>query len=125
MRDPLLATLLSLLATPLVACGATSAAAGDAGADAGECVPVTRVCVTGESGALAPGARVTATRDAEIPHEGTTGPDGCVDLYPESGTWSIVGRTTTNCLNEPAHEHTVTGCGTQTITLAATTCFDG
>ena len=114
-----------LLASLLLGCGDAAARATDAGSDGGECVPVTRVCVTDEFGALSAGATVTARREGEIPHEGTTGTDGCVELYPESGTWSLEARTSSNCLNQPAYEHTVTGCGTQSITLAATVCFDG
>ncbi len=116
---------IALLFLSLPGCGDTSAGTRDAGSDANECVPAIHVCVTDEFGASAPGAMVSATREGEIPHAGTTGPDGCVDLYPESGTWSIVGTTTSNCRNETAHEHTVTGCGTESITLAATSCFDG
>jgi len=115
--------LIALISTPLLGCGSTASATHDAGGDANECVPAIHVCVTDEFGAIAPGASVSATREGEIPHAGTTGADGCVDLYPESGTWSIVGRTTSNCVNQPAHEHTVTGCGTESITLAASACF--
>lgn len=104
-------------------CGGGGATA-DAGPDANECVPVTHVCVTDEFGAIAPGARVTATQDGAIPFEGTTGADGCVDLYPESGAWQLRAVTDRSCANAP-YEHTVTGCGTSDVMLAADQCFDG
>lgn len=115
----------------LVACGgaASSSDAGPAAdavvlADTGECVPVTHVCVTDEFGMPAPGATVTATRTGEIPHQGETAADGCVALYPETGSWDLRARTTSNCQN-PAYTLEVSGCGETHVSLMATECFDG
>jgi len=104
-------------------CGGGGSGA-DGGPDASECVPVTHVCVTDEFGMPSPEAAVTATREGEIPFQGTTGSDGCVDLYPTDGDWALQGRTTRNCQNEPV-THTVSGCGRTEVALAATQCFDG
>lgn len=114
----------------LLACGG-AASGSDAGPtpdavviDTGECVPVTHVCVTDELGRPAAGATVTATRTGEIPHQGDTAADGCVDLYPEAGSWDLRARTTSNCQN-PSYTLEVGGCGETHVSLMATECFDG
>lgn len=115
----------------LAACGG-GAGGGDAGPpadavvvpDTGQCVPVTHVCVTDEFGMPAAGATVTATRAGEIPHQGETAADGCVDLYPDAGSWDLRARTTSNCQN-PAYALEVSGCGEAHVALMATECFDG
>jgi hypothetical protein len=115
----------------LLACGG-GASGSDAGPaadalvlpDSGECVPVTHVCVTDEFGMPAAGATVTATRASEIPHQGETATDGCVDLYPEAGSWDLRARTPSNCQNA-AYTLEVSGCGETHVSVMATECFDG
>jgi len=120
------ASSLTLLACGAPASGSDAGPAPDAVAlpDTGECVPVTHVCVTDEFGMPAVGATVTATRTGEIPHQGETADDGCVDLYPEAGSWDLRARTPSNCQN-PTYTLEVSGCGEAHVSLMATECFDG
>ena len=119
---------LALATLACAGCGDASRDANDANAhDASDCVPVTHVCVTDELGMPASGADVTATREGEIPSAGRTGADGCVDLYPEAGSWDLRARTVSNCQN-PTYTLVVDpsiDCGMQSVALMATECFDG
>lgn len=125
------ARLLTLAVATLASAGCGDASRGtsdDAGAhDASECFPITHVCVTDEFGAPAVRADVTATREGAIPSAGRTGEDGCVDLYPEAGSWDLRARTSANCQN-PTYTLLVdpsVDCGSSSVTLTATECFDG
>ncbi len=125
MRISSVSWAIATLMLSLVGCGG-GAGGGDAALehDGGECVPSVQVCVLDEFGSPAVGAAVTATREGEIPSQGTTGADGCVELFPDPGSWDLQARTTSNCLNA-TYTLELTGCGQQHAELTANMCFDG
>ena len=109
-----------LLAVLLFGCSATPAT--DAGTDAGgPCSPVAHVCVLGESGTPAVNATVTAARAAEVPFEGRTGADGCVNLDLTEGAWQVRASTESLCVSEFS-EVVVPACGTVEASLTADLC---
>ncbi|MBX7194992.1 MAG: Ig-like domain-containing protein [Sandaracinaceae bacterium] len=114
---------MAALALGATACGGGASTNDAGGPDTNDCVPSVQVCVLDEFGQPAVGATVTASREGAIPSQGTTGADGCVELYPDPGTWDLQARTTSNCLN-PMYTLELAACG-QHAELSATMCFDG